>query len=391
MDDTADQGDLYEGREQTLVKHLILRNYLQRFAHIVGMKWTSITYVDCFSGPWNLKSEKQEDSSFAIALDELRRARSSLKKYGRELQIRCFFIEKSRRSFALLDAFAQSTQDAEVVAKNSSLEDAINDIVQFVHHGGPNSFPFIFIDPTGWTGFAMNTIRPLLQLKPGEVLINFMTGHIRRFMTLEESRESFQALFGSGDFLEELRGKKEQDREDAAVRFYMQNLQKTGGFKHVCCAMVLHPEMDRTHFHLIYATRHAKGVEVFKEVERRAMEAMEQARADAQQRKRKRTTGQDELFAGKVLHRSKHYEALRERYLTRCKQYLHSWLERKGRATYDDAWAVAMRAPMVWEQDLREWLDSWKEDGLLQIHGLKPRARVLKRGEGIELIWGAKH
>lgn len=41
---------LYEGREQTLVKHLILGKYLERFAIIIGFNWASITYVDCFSG-----------------------------------------------------------------------------------------------------------------------------------------------------------------------------------------------------------------------------------------------------------------------------------------------------------------------------------------------------
>jgi len=28
----------YAGREQSLVKHYILRNYLERFAHIIGSK-----------------------------------------------------------------------------------------------------------------------------------------------------------------------------------------------------------------------------------------------------------------------------------------------------------------------------------------------------------------
>lgn len=42
--------ETYRGREQTLVKHFILRQYLKRFAHIVGSHWDSITYVDCFAG-----------------------------------------------------------------------------------------------------------------------------------------------------------------------------------------------------------------------------------------------------------------------------------------------------------------------------------------------------
>ena len=93
-------GKLYAGREQTLVKHFILQKYLERFAFIVGSHWDSLTYVDCFSGPWNARSEKFEDSSFAIALKELRNARDTLRKQrGRNVQLRCFFLEKNRAAY----------------------------------------------------------------------------------------------------------------------------------------------------------------------------------------------------------------------------------------------------------------------------------------------------
>jgi three-Cys-motif partner protein len=64
---------LYLEREQTLVKHIILKDYLQRFAQIVATFCKVITYVDCFSGPWNVRSKEMEDSSFALALAELRK------------------------------------------------------------------------------------------------------------------------------------------------------------------------------------------------------------------------------------------------------------------------------------------------------------------------------
>ena len=389
MDDFAQRGALYEGREQTLVKHLILQKYLERFARIVGQGFESITYVDCFSGPWNLKSDNFEDSSFAIALNELRKARETLRKFGKNPQLRCFFIEKKKQSYTRLKAFADSTQDAIIETKNSSLENSIADILTFVRDGGRRTFPFIFIDPTGWSGFAMKTIQPLLQLKPSEVLINFMTSHIQRFILspLEESQDSFKALFGSDAYREKLAGKEEQDRADTAVWFYMQSLKKAGDFKHVCCAMVLHPELDRTHFHLIYATRNDLGVDVFKDAEKKAMEAMEQARAEAQQRKREQRTGQTELFGSPVLHRANYYESLRDRYLTRRMGFIRSLLEEKKRVSYDEVWAQALTAPMVWESDLRQWLSDWVEQGLLSIQGLGPRERVPKRESNVILVW----
>ena len=204
----ADEQALYDGREQSWVKHFILRKYLERFAHIVGSKWSPITYVDGFSGPWNTQSSDFKDSSFAIALEELRKARATLKTRDIELGIRCFFIEKNKTAYQHLHSFGQATTDAEVRTENCDFEEAIPEIVRFIKAGGRGGFPFIFIDPKGWTGFSMDEIRPVLELAPGEVLINFMTQHIRRFINSpqEELRESFERLFGSGDIRDEIIG-----------------------------------------------------------------------------------------------------------------------------------------------------------------------------------------
>src|SRR4051794_26590696 len=99
---------LYEGREQSQVKHFILQRYLCDFAHKVGFGWEAITYVDCFSGPWNVQSADLSDSSFAIALNELRKARATLEEHRRKLRIRCFFLEKKREAYAHLERFARS-------------------------------------------------------------------------------------------------------------------------------------------------------------------------------------------------------------------------------------------------------------------------------------------
>jgi three-Cys-motif partner protein len=155
--------DLYDGREQTLVKHFILRKYLERFAHIVGSFADSITYVDCFSGPWNVRSEDLKDSSFSIALTELRKARTTLADRGRALKIRCMFLEKQPEAYARLEEFAREVRDAEVQTRNEELAGSIEDILQFVNRGGSETFPFFFIDPTGWTGFEMELISPLLR------------------------------------------------------------------------------------------------------------------------------------------------------------------------------------------------------------------------------------
>src|SRR5207237_4591221 len=143
--------ELYEGREQSQVKHLILRKYLERFAIIIGLgRSESITFVDCFSGPWNVRSDLLEDSSFAIALRELRKAQATCHNREHRLELRCFFLEEQAKAYKELAAFAQRWRgQAEIATKNARLEDAVPDILKFIRTSPTSTFPFVLLDPTG--------------------------------------------------------------------------------------------------------------------------------------------------------------------------------------------------------------------------------------------------
>jgi hypothetical protein len=71
--------DPYAGREQTKAKHFILRRYLQALAFKV-LRFSDITYVDGFSGPWETQTENFADSSFMIAIDVLMDAQQRVRE-----------------------------------------------------------------------------------------------------------------------------------------------------------------------------------------------------------------------------------------------------------------------------------------------------------------------
>ncbi|MEK6303917.1 MAG: three-Cys-motif partner protein TcmP [Acidobacteriota bacterium] len=386
------EANLYEGREQTLVKHLILGKYLERFAIIIGFNWSSITYVDCFSGPWKSRSQELKDTSFAIALAELRKARETHRARGSDIRLRCFFLEKKPAAYARLEQYADQITDVEIKPHKGELESSIQAILDFVGQDA-NTFPFIFIDPTGWTGFAMQDIGPLLKLNPGEALINFITGHIKRFIESpqDQTRESFIRLFGSADFKSRIEGLAKQDREDALVAEYCESVKRTGRFKHVSPAIVLHPEKDRTHFNLIYATRHDSGLDAFKDAEKRAMKEMEHARAEAQRRRREQMSGMRDLFSSDLSqdsnYYSTYYESLRTRYLSPARDSVEQALRAKRRLPYDTAWALALAHPLTWESDLKDWIAAWVDKPALKIEGLIGRQRVPQREKGHTLVW----
>src|SRR2546422_7173999 len=119
----------------------------------------------------------------------------------------------------------------------------------------------LFIDPTGWTGFGLRKITPILQHRPGEVLVNFMFDHINRFLKEDidpSIARSFDELLGGPGWDAAL--KAGGQREDAIIELYRERMRAAGGFKHVTSTRILKPTADRAYFYLVYGTRHVKGL-----------------------------------------------------------------------------------------------------------------------------------
>lgn len=370
---------LYTGREQTLVKHFVLDAYLERFCHIIGSWAKTITYIDCFSGPWQSQTTDFSDTSFGIAIKQLRKARSTHAEKGRNLSLRCFFIEALPESYERLRQFAEQIPDIEITTRNLELESAIPEIVRFAKTGGPDAFTFSLIDPLGWRGFAMDVITPLLRLTPGEVLINFMTDFINRFIEVrdEATATDFDRMFGA-DIRSAVAGLHREEREDRLVAEYMKNLRTRGNFNLVSSAIVFKPEIESTYYHLIYATRHDRGLQVFKEVEKRMQPVMTEARGAAKARKQESRTGQGSLPLMGAAFRSSKQERLRERYLRASRTEVESLLRTHTSIPYDDLWRAALARPLVWESDLKSWISEWQKKDQIQIQGLRERERVPK-------------
>jgi hypothetical protein len=232
----------------------------------------------------------------------------------------------------------------------------------------------------------MQTIAPLLRIRPGEVLVNFMTGHIRRFIESpqKQTRDSFKRLFGSDEFTEKLKGLEKLDREDALIGAYCDSVRKFGNFPYVSCAVVLHPGRNRTHFHLIYASRDPRGVQVFKAAEKKAMPLMEMKRAGVQERAEVKRIGHKQLgfeYADEVENKpSEYFLSLRQHHVARARAVALRLLQEKKNVFYDAVWTLVMSFPLVWEVDLKGWISEWKQEGSLQVKGMKGGQRVPKIG-----------
>ncbi len=374
--------EYYKGREQTYIKHFFLERYLERVAYNIGSFANRFVYIDGFSGPWRSENEASEDTSFVIALNKLREVKKGLQLIEKRPEIRCLFIEKDARAFADLTRTVQGVSDLEVHTLNGEFEHLIPDVLRFIRQ----DFALTFVDPTGWKGFGLDKISPLLQHR-GEVIVNFMFDHINRFLDHPDQKvtATFDSLFGGQGWGEAVAvGER---REERIIEFYQKRLQAAGGFRHVTSTRILKPISDRAYFYLIYGTRHQKGILEFRNVERKAVEEQERVRIAAKTKHRISTSRQTELFNGATLMSGPStYEREKAVRLDNAKSRLVRLLKDKQKILYEEARAFVLALPLVWELDFKEIILELRSSGDLVIEGMASSQRspqpghVLKRG-----------
>lgn len=366
MIDLNDQA--YFEREQSAVKQYILREYLLPFALIIGT-FSDIAYVDCCAGPWESRTDNHVDTSFAGAVRALSEAKQILEKEGYHPQISCLFLEQNRRAYKHLADFCAATKEIDAVALLGDFTQKISGIKEFLrNHGQP--FPFFFVDPTGWSPIRIPIITPLLQIAPGEVLINFMTSHIRRFLSMENL--DFDALFGQGHS-HEIAKHHGQERDEAAVFAYASEVKKAGRFDYICTTVVPSPVKQQAHFHLIYGTRNWKGVEKFKEAEKRALKFAGHLRSQARERERERRTHQPLLKFGQSEESEERYlDMLRTRFLRLASDRILNEIHSGRDTSYGGLAALFLRRPLVWESDFRDLMVKLCSTGVIEIEGAVP-------------------
>ena len=293
----------YAGREQAYVKHVFLANYLERLIHKTASAYDHIAYVDGFAGPWQSAGENYEDTSFGIALKALRGAKASWKRIrGRDVKMSAFLVERDPTAYARLETFAVKYPDVSVKLYKRDFTDAAGDIVKDIPR---NAFAFFFIDPKGWR-IRLESISTMLRRPQSEVVFNFMFDFINRAASIQQSDivQGLGELIVHGNWRAELArleaeaddGRVSEKRKEILVSGFAETLSKAGDFPFVAETTVLRPLMNRPLYCLMYATRHAKGVEVFRDCQIEALRKQSTVRAGAKLRLEQDQTGQNEMF-----------------------------------------------------------------------------------------------
>jgi three-Cys-motif partner protein len=365
--------DSYRGREQTFIKHIILRRYLERVAWHILWSQHDFVFVDGFSGPWAATTSSYQDTSFGIAMALLRRVRDELRgKHSRERRVRCIFVEKGARAFARLSDAVKAAPYIEAQAVHGRFEEHVDEILAAIG----SAFALISIDPKGWT-FDLRKMAPLLRHRPSEVLVNFMFEHINRFLDdpRPEIRASYNLPFGDPNWRPRFDSLQESGlgREEAVLELFREQLKTVGEYSYVISARVLRPTADRSHFYLVYGTRNRKGLVEFRKVEKMAMEAEELSRIEAQRDRHTLRTGQGFLFLPIDVARPP--ETLRAPEIERTRLWVYETAARTLRIPYSDLSAAALERFAVTEPEFKDLLVNMQRGGELDFEGMTARQR----------------
>lgn len=291
----------YLGREQALIKHTILKEYLGKLTNILAVNQPvfEFTYVDCFAGPWQANESEMDSTSIAISLQVLEQCKRAIEsRPGRRAVIRALYLEQSNDAYPRLKKYLDQHTPAgiETHSIHGEFVESRQKILDCV---GSKGNAFFFIDPKGWTQVKVNTLAPLLARPKSEFVVTFMYEFVRRTLGMERYGPDMQELVGQAISFD----LQEANSETLILDAYRKNLKaKVLGTRpnypvRSMYVKVKHPHQERTKYYLVYLTTHPKGLIKFMETYEVASDLQGEVRAQIRDRKRATKTGTADLFS----------------------------------------------------------------------------------------------
>lgn len=261
----------YVGREQAYVKHFFLASYLEPLLHKIGSRYRQIVYVDGFSGPWENEGSDYADTSFGIALQALRSARATWLNHGRDVKVKAILVEKNLKSYKELLTLQPRYPDIAIKSFNADFRTIVTQILSEIP---PDAFAFVLLDPKGWR-IPISTIEPLFRRPNTEVVFNFMFEFINRAASMSstdivDGLDELLPAQGWRTALEEIDIRyslqiRPAMRRKVLINTFRQVIAVRGNYKFVAETPVMRPLKNSMLYALIYATRSAEGINLFRD------------------------------------------------------------------------------------------------------------------------------
>ncbi|HZO30025.1 MAG TPA: three-Cys-motif partner protein TcmP [Chloroflexota bacterium] len=193
-----DDLEKWEYAEHTAAKHRLLERYVKAWLAILGQAArrggheSRLVLVDGFAG----RGRYREDEPGSPLI--LRDIAQLVSEDGRVGTVELHFIERNRQNYEALrselGALAPLPQVIQPQPVCAPFEQAAPSIIANI--GRERLSSFWFIDPFGFGGVPLHTIREILSLERSEVFISLMVRDMWRFRNVVNHRQAIARLLG---------------------------------------------------------------------------------------------------------------------------------------------------------------------------------------------------
>ena len=257
------QDVVWDSPDHTKAKLAILKGYLDAWFPILGQRQPKIVYIDGFAGPGTYAGG--EEGSPVVAL-RAAREHSHRDNFG---EIVFWFIEKNKKRCEELGRVLREKfpdmkngdgDQFQYHVVHGKFAKSVESTLDIIESRNDNLAPtFAFIDPFGFSNMPMRTVKRILGYPHCEVMVTFMDGFIKRFRDVAQ-KNTLDEIYGTSDW--EKISESGSDPDITYVDLYKKQLVEAGA-KYVRTFQMKNAS-GMPIYHLVYATKHIRGMEVMK-------------------------------------------------------------------------------------------------------------------------------
>ncbi|WP_217597868.1 three-Cys-motif partner protein TcmP [Cohnella sp. GbtcB17] len=262
---------------QTVLKHILLKDYLTRWANVfmkasISKPIKKCHFADCFAGRGSF--EDGQEGSPLIAINNLFNLQREF-QYSKECRFYIHTVELLESYHNMLKQMAeQSSYPSQIKNHCGEFKDHVVPLLK-----STSGYPALyFVDPFGYKGVHMADILKILSERSHEVLINVMSYSLVRNYRIHNNQEELSDFFGVDELpdniIEYIRMASNDDvlsnqksrglfekLEDQILDLYVLKLKSSFSEPmYTLKKRIYSPLNPNVYFHLVFATRSRAGL-----------------------------------------------------------------------------------------------------------------------------------
>lgn len=271
---TKDRKHFDSYREQTRIKHIIVKKYIYAYFTILKRYQSNLVYIDGFAG----RGTYEGDDGSKISGSPLKALETISESPDLAKIVSTVFFEKDtflakQLADSVKQFFLMNQNIREPMVYCGDFSNSLTNLVNNLENDGKKLAPtFLFVDPCGVDGVSFEVIKRFLDNSSAEALIFFNIDGVRRILGLGDSMgKALPTLLGSEESAKELLKlislcTNPAEKERTIIEFYLRALKSRTKANYVVPFRVEYENKKATSHYLLHVTSHPMGFRIMKDV-----------------------------------------------------------------------------------------------------------------------------